>query len=326
MHKDKYDKIGLHRKTYYLLRNLKRQRQLKKLYYNEDPSYPQNNFIVFMADGRNYHGGLTDRLRAAVGTFAVAKEIGRPFRIHFTTPFKLEKYLEPNNYDWRITNDELNYNSGQSHPIVLFSEVKGTRLFRLTKKRQHHIYSNRDLLDVVNKRFGTNYNYKDTFNLLFKPTPLLQKELDRCNEIIGKNYVSVCFRFQQLLGDNHEGDYPVLNDVDKAELIDSCLSELNKIISSNEGMNILITSDSETFLNLVKDLPGVFTFTGKMNHIEYQNENDELSDIKGFIDMYTLAGSKKIYTVIVEKFNMFYSGFPLYASRLGNIPFERIVV
>ena len=79
--------------------------------------------IVCMVDGKRKQGGLADRLRGIVSTYYVCKKLGYDFRINFVHPFPLIDYLVPNTYDWRVSQDELCYNSHDAEPMVCGSQA-----------------------------------------------------------------------------------------------------------------------------------------------------------------------------------------------------------
>ena len=65
--------------------------------------------FVVMVDGKMTHGGLTDRIRNILSVYCFCKEHKIPFRIFYIYPIRLEEFLIPNEYDWRITEDEVSY-------------------------------------------------------------------------------------------------------------------------------------------------------------------------------------------------------------------------
>ena len=66
--------------------------------YTMGSSYP----YIFMVDGRIPHGGMFDRLKGLITIYAISKALGKPFKLSWSYPFVLSKYLEPNEYDWPI--------------------------------------------------------------------------------------------------------------------------------------------------------------------------------------------------------------------------------
>lgn len=67
-----------------------------------------------------FSGGLSDRLRGIVSIYAECKKQRLPFRIVFE-PLHLEDYLLPNKYDWRISKEEICWDSQRVYPCVLLT-------------------------------------------------------------------------------------------------------------------------------------------------------------------------------------------------------------
>ena len=112
---------------------------------------------VFRVDGRMGHGGMFDRLKGLVSIYSVAKSQGKPFRILFTYPFRLETYLEPRDYDWRLREGELVERFPKSRPVIAYGECYApSRIFK-NRRRQTHFYYGYNSLDKINEHFGTDY-------------------------------------------------------------------------------------------------------------------------------------------------------------------------
>lgn len=206
-----YD-LGLLERRFYW----KTKKYLKK-YYNKHNEKPiiHNKTIVYMLDGRAYSGGITDIIRGIISMYKFSKEIEFNFRINFCFPYRLNEYLEQNQYNWFISKDEISYNSDYSTPLWIYSthlNYERSREFEMDfqkkilkrfigrndTKRQYHIYTNSE--------WAQGYEYSMLFNELFKPTNLLKKEIDFHKKNLGADYISMTFRFQQLLGDFVENE------------------------------------------------------------------------------------------------------------------------
>lgn len=170
----------------------------------------KNKTLIYMLDGRAYSGGISDIVKGIISMFKFSKEIGYDFRINFCFPFDLIEYYEPNKYDWSISENEISYNSEYSSPLWLYSaylvngksrefEIKHQRkvLHRFLKKnerkQQYHIYTNSE--------WASDLEYSQLFNELFKPSKMLQEVLLQHKNNLRSEYISMTFRFQQLLGD-----------------------------------------------------------------------------------------------------------------------------
>lgn len=99
------------------------------------PARNKEPLVIAMFNGTRYQGGLVDRLRGIMTTYQFCKENGLDYRIHFTTPCRLEEYLEPNRYDWRIADEDVSFNLNDSMPIHIdLSGIDPEKDFRFTKR------------------------------------------------------------------------------------------------------------------------------------------------------------------------------------------------
>ena len=294
-------------------------------YYNEQEPVGKNEkkIIVFMADGRKKHGGLADRLRGMISTFKYCQEHNLEFRIHFTSPFELEDLLIPNQYDWRIRNDEISYNSSFSLPVYIDSShyPEADRAFqrKMTEKmfskdyKQIHVYTNMYFAD---DEFGP------LFNQLFKPAPALQAWIDENLSKLGDNYISLSFRFQNLFGDFPDGT-TVYSPEEQKELLDKCIAKIQSLHEAHpEANKVLITADSECFLKQISKLDFVYVLPGKVGHMDHRSEQDINVHMKTFLDFFVLSHSRKIYLLVTGK--MYKSGFAKRAAKLQGVPFAEV--
>ena len=279
---------------------------------------------IFMADGKMIHGGLFDRLKGIISIYALAKVYHKKFGIHFINPFRLEDYLEPNQYDWRVKED-ITYSYPHSKPVVAYSERRNPR--RLLKKRtaQIHYYFGGDILEKINSQFKTSFNWAEMYHELFKPSVTLRNRLDAVKQNIGKDYIAIHFRFLNLLGEKIEKpNCLVLRGEDKKKLLDSCLSKINEVISIQpESMKVVVFSDSMVFLNYIRErLPRVYVEPGQVKHIDTMPITNEEEVLKLFVDMYLMIGASEVISVV--GMGLYSSAFPEYAAKIGNAEFERI--
>ena len=189
----------------------KTKKYLSKYYNNSNVVIvSEKKTLVYMLDGRAYSGGISDIIKGILSMYKFSKEIGFDFRINFCYPYNLNEYLEPNLYDWNISEIEISYNSNctaylwlsNSHETYMksceYEEVFQRKILnRFIKnnesKKQFHVYTNSE--------WTKSKEYALLFNELFKPSKKLGNILDLHKKKLGKGYVSMTFRFQQLLGD-----------------------------------------------------------------------------------------------------------------------------
>ena len=280
----------------------------------------KSNKIIFMCDGKINQGGLTDRFRGIISTYFLAKILNRSFYINWTSPFRLEKFLQPNKYNWHIENKEIKYNINTSLVIVLQTNKSKFKNFLnylifinyISKRRKEkHIYSN---------YFFPKFIYCRLFHHLFKPTSELSFEIEYHKKIIGENYWSFSFRFQQLLGDFKDPGGRILSKEASERLIHKNLNELSKLIHTlPENYKFLITSDSKRFLGKAAKIDSrIYIVPGSIPHIDFET-GDISSYSKMFIEYYLIMSAKKVYLMITD--DMYKSRFAEFAALLGNKKF-----
>lgn len=278
----------------------------------------ENKTIIFMADGRTRHGGLADRLCGMVSAYNYCKKNGFQFKIYFVCPYHIEDFLDIATFDWIINKEDISYNSNDAEPIYLslysseYSEVDKyfNREIGHCQKKQVHLYTN--------ARYFHNNEFSLLFAELFRPTAVLQKVLDETRKRLPEHYVSLTFRFQQLLGDFKEDGFQTLqSDEKKEKLIEECLDSVRSLYNKTNS-ELLVTSDSTTFLSRVAHLPHVYIIPGKMRHEDYGKDLvvDREVDLKSFVDFFMLSEADYIY--IYVKKPLYHTGFPKVAALVHN--------
>lgn len=289
-----------------------------------------DNCYVFMVDGKIPHGGMFDRLKGIMTIYAIAKVQRKSFKINWTYPFVLEKYLEPNSYDWTVSKEKQIRNYPYTKPIIAYGEIENPR--RLLKNRSHetHFYYGYDNLNEVNKKYSSNFDWGSLYRELFKPTKYLQQYIDAYQEEIGTNYTVIHTRFLNLLGDKTETSInPELPDEEKLILMEKIKKEIIDInkqwTKSSKCGKVMLASDSMIFIDyMVKALPNLYVVPGEVKHIDTAGHTDDSQNIKMFVDYYLIAKAAKVYSIYGPR--MWKSAFPEYAAKIGNTLFERIEI
>ena len=278
---------------------------------------------VMRVDGRGYHGGMTDRFKGAISWWHYCNKNNLIFKLFYNYPFKLTDYIIPNEYDWRI--DEKDIPDSIYNTRIFYARgEKGKRLEKLKAMKNVWYYGNIDIGNTLRYSPYTD-DWGKAFKKLFKPSPLLEKHLKKCQEQVKEEYIAVVFRFQNLLGDFNESFYRTIhNQEERRNLIDSALNELENIYRLNGNTPILVTSDSINFLEEANRKDYVYIIEGKLSHMEFINEDAAQTQLKSFLDFYMISRAKKVYSVVIG--DMYKSDFPVYAAKVGGIPFERIEI
>ena len=285
--------------------------------------------VVFMAlNETTFSGGLSDRLRGIVSVYAECKRQGRPFRIVFE-PLHLEDYLAPNEYDWRIWEDEIDWDLAKSYPCVLLTYhndphnrwqhfVQSSVLRSYFRKHCHQLH-------VFTNMIPSDEEYQTLFHELFRPTDDLQQLIGYHLEKLGGkgNYISCTFRFRQLLGDFKEGG-DTLPVEQREAYIERCIETVKELHKQYGDKNILVTADSSTFLSELKEksLPYVYVMPGKVVHLGFTADASKTVYMKSFLDMYMISYADTVY--LVRDKLMYHSGFPYRAALLGGANYKEV--
>lgn len=315
---------------YFLYDQKKQEIAIINTYYNDFLHIPpKKNVVIFMANGFCNHAGLCDRLKGMTAIYGWCKEQHKDFRIFHQHPFSLEDYLQPNQYDWRIKSEDIIYNKKYvSVNLCMVNHltekyVKSGEIIVLQKrwlkkrissnKSQHHIYTNmypdNDIL------------FAQLFNELFKPTPRIESIISKHLKAIGGNYISISFRFMQLLGDFRDCDGETLAKEEQQILIEKSIKAIENIKEKNPNIdNFLVTTDSINFIRSVKNMPNIYVVDGPIGHTNFDGSDEVV--MKTFLDFYMISNSQKVYLAKSRK--MYNSDFSKRASMIHSRKFELV--
>lgn len=283
---------------------------------------PQKNApktIICPFDGTVEHGGLTDRLRGILSVYAQAKKEDIPFKIAWDYPFKLETYLAPATFDWRIGRDAVIRNAEEATPLIiqdLDGQVGRLMLSNAISSMPGtlHIYSN------SNDCAG---HYQKLYRELFRPTPLLQKAFDYHRQEIGidNRYWAFTFRFTTLLGDFDDSVGSILEPPAAESLMQQSLDTMLQIMGNMpEGYRALVTSDSKLFLDFIngKD-KRLYIVAGEIENVDRTNKHDTDAWLKMFVDQHLIMDAERVYRMTGP--GMYPTGFPKFAAEVGGRKF-----
>lgn len=296
---------------------------IKKYYYLSFKVKENNKlpYVIYTLDGKTFQCGFADRLRGIITTYAYAKANNLEFRIDHEVPFRIQSFYSPNQVNWEIRDNEKSYNLLQASPVVMLDYTKGKRLPYLSKHRQHHFYSNINAIDFINQHYGTSYTYHGLFNELFKPSDTLIEAVEPFKTYVEEGYISISFRFLQLMGDFKDVCGKTLPEQEQELLINKCLDFIEEIHNNNPGVPyVLVTSDSEKFQARAAKLDNVFIIPGKIGHIGYCSSDD--AHLKTMLDFYMISQAHKAYMGYTG--DMYKSHFAESAAETTGISYEAV--
>lgn len=316
---------------YFLYDNVKHEKKMMRTHYKDSSkNLFANKTAIYMANGFCVHAGLSDRFKAMTALYGWSRLMHIDFKIFHIHPFNLSDYIIPNQYDWSVSSELICYNKKQVsvnyfmlHPLVQ-NQINSGEIIDLERKwlshriaiskgTQMHFYTNMYPQDDI--LFG------EYFQELFKPSPRVEQELQYHKLQIGGDYISVSFRFMQLLGDFEDCGGDTLPISQQSELIKKSIKVVVQIMKQNPKIDkMLVTADSGKFLEAVKSLPFVYIISGKIGHINY-TASDEVN-MKTFLDFFMIANAQKVY--LAKSGKMYNSDFSRRAAMIYNKKFELV--
>ena len=139
------------------------------------------------------------------------------------------------------------------------------------------------------------------------------------------NYIALVFRFQNKLGDFKEYGCLPFPEEERQALIKKCVDAVKDMHVRFPDFNLLVTSDSTLFLKEVRSFNYVKIISGDRVHIDSKSENIQNDAfIKSFVDFYMISEAERVYCIGTK--DMYPSEFPMYAAKLNNRHFERILI
>jgi hypothetical protein len=177
----------------------------------------------------------------------------------------LSDYLVPNKYDWLVQNPQSVYHGipilidtpSGSENVIGFQKNMFDKYLSLLGK-QVNCYTN---ADIIKDRKVFSLLFKE----LFKPSASLQSLIDKYSLVLGKDYVSVSFRYGGALGDFKDSIKIDLNETERQRLIEACLAALEDIHKLCHK-RILVATDSPRFMEIVRQNEFVTVLPGEIVH------------------------------------------------------------
>ncbi|MBR3468016.1 MAG: hypothetical protein IKH15_12475 [Bacteroidales bacterium] len=309
-----------------------RKTKLLPLYAQREKAQPcrrqddQKKVVFVVTADTTFNMGLADRLRGVTSVYKVCKELEVPFKLYFKVP-NLVDYLIPNGYDWVMDDLDFCYDAQEAYPCTLltFHANLKDRLQSFVHQRilKHYIRKPYRQIHVHTNMVASEKEYGTLFKELFKPTPLLQEQLDiHLSELGGEQkYFAMVYRFRQLLGDLKDGG-ECLPENKREEYISQAVECVKKEHEKRTDEKILVTSDSKTFISRIKQLPYVYTLPGEVVHMGVTTDADKTTYLKSFLDYYMLSFAHTVISVRDKK--MYHSGFALRAAMLNGSSYREV--
>lgn len=277
--------------------------------------------VVYVCNGRTVAGGLADRFKGILSLYAVCRELGYDFRICYTSPFRLEDYLQPAEHDWLIAPESLNM--ADSAMLVLEntedSDYQTQRQAAWLRRRLTE--GPAEMHVITNSNYAYTLDYAALFWRLFRFAPSLSAALESERQSLGR-YITVNARFLSMLGDFQEtGENRALPDDEAEGYIAATLREIERLHERHPDHVVLVNSDSMRFLGRARQFPYVRIVEGDVAHTDLMaSDGAGAMHLKLFLDFFLIAYADEAY--LLRRPPMRISGFPYAASRLSGRPFH----
>lgn len=287
--------------------------------------------IIFVT---NSFGGITDWFKGMVSLFDFCEINKYNFKIYAKDKFDFNRFFVTNSYNWTMSDweySEVNNSTGVLHLCLSKSKKGGgdtwlEQQYTLKKICDNKKVSNVFVHSVAPYGLPT---FAKRFKELFAMSPYLCSVVEPMRNRISP-YMAIALRFVNLLGDSDESVFGIdsINNKEQELLLQSCVSELKKLIEENNNLNVLVTTDSYRFLSYIDEDP---TLREKVNHlvgdkvhhhIGFSNEVTDLGITKSYAEFMLISMAEKVYQIQIG--SMYESKFPKWAASINNKKYQLI--
>lgn len=275
--------------------------------------------IVYMTE-KSINVGLADQLRTIRTAYVCAAENGRKFFLyHNVGGFRLEEYLEPNEIDWKIKEQDINLGLNCVALEFFYRKIP----FLKNNKREYHLYSSGGILaEMDNPELRGKYTDHTCYRKLFKPTERLHSligEVMKKYELQEDEYIVFHCRFTNFFEQVELGGLVTSTEQERQQMIIDVHGVIDEVFQASNCKKVLLFSDSNTFLNS-KHPEYITVIPGQVGHVS-KHKKQAIID-KTFIDLFLMSKGKVVYSIRGK--NIYGGGFSREASIIGNKPFVEL--
>ena len=280
--------------------------------------------LFFYLNQKNSPNGITDRFKAIVGLYYIAKQNGLDFHLIHRAGFDLRDYLRPNKVQWEAGLVDILNVPWKLRRYNYLPPFDGVPVLEsgFTYVCKHYVGKNNiesmDLPDWQDL-------WRKLFLELFTPGEAVLDALSEAR--MPEHYTAVNARFVNSLGTFETTDYnaPLPEDAQRA-LIEAVLQKVSECENASNAP-VVVSSDSARFLKVASE-SGFRTIDREgIGHIMNPGAG-ELVALKTFVNFYLLARAEKVYSILnVDGFpsnSLYKTQYPRYAAIVGGKPFERV--
>ena len=280
------------------------------------------NGIYLVIDGNNSRNGITDRLKAAVGLYYIAKKHGVPFRFIHTAGFDLRDYLIPNETDWSA---ELSDLSGDRRRISYYPPFEDAETaFEPDRQYLCRDYIGKNYLEMTGVP-DWQAVWRELFLELFAPSGQVLRDL--ANDPGEEHYAVVNARFINALGAFENAGYNAPFPPETQERIIEAVLREAAVCEKDAGEPVILYSDSVRFLKEAEKRGFRICDTEGIGHIMNPGVSEKVI-LKTFVNFFAMANADRIYSILnvegIPQNSLYKTQYPRYAAIVGGKPFIRI--
>ena len=282
------------------------------------------NGVFFIIDKHNSHNGITDRLKAAVGLYYIAKYNGLDFRFIHRAGFDIRDYLKPNKVPWSAELSDISIVPWKTKKLEYLMPLCEIPVLKPGLQYICRRYIGKNIIEIMDVPEWQRV-WRELFWELFSPSETVVNAMERSK--LPEHYVAVNARFINSLGVFEQADYnsPLPQDM-QIRLIDAVLLKV-EACEKESNVPIIVSSDSVLFLKEASRRGFRTIDPDGIGHI-MNPEVDELVNLKTFVNFFNMAKAEKIYSILnvegMPKNSLYKTQYPRYAAIIGNKPFIRI--
>lgn len=280
--------------------------------------------IFLIMDDSNSRCGITDRLKAAVGLYYIAKQRGADFHLIHTAGFDIRDYLVPNEVPWSAELTDISplpWHRRRLRYVPPFDDIPELkRGIQYVCRR----YIGKNVIEMQQVPEWQKL-WRELFRELFSPSERVTAALAR--ERLPERFAVINARFVNALGMNEDVSYNApFPPREQERIIDAVLAEAAEC-EKRCDVPAVVYSDSVVFLKAAAERGFHTCDTDGIGHIMNRGVGESVY-LKTFVNFFQMARAEAIYSILhvegLPENCLYKTQYPRYAAIVGDRPFYRI--
>ena len=280
--------------------------------------------LWLIIDRRNCACGITDRFKAAVGLYWIAKQNSLPFKFIHNAGFDIREYLVPNETDWSADISDISPLPWRRSTVRYLPPFDTVPVLSPGRQYVCRRFIGKNIIEMSGVPQWQRV-WRESFRDLFSPSFKVRDAI--AGHKMPSRYRVVNVRFINSLGWNEavSVNSPLPAD-SRSRLLDAVLAKVAACEAESDSP-VIVYSDRKDFLEAASRRGFNTCDPDGVGHIMNPGTGDYVN-LMTFVFFYQMAGAEKIYSILnVEGFPpgcLYKSQYPRYAAILGDKPFVRI--